>query len=150
MFPGKNNRGSKANLCSLIVLGDSIGFWYPHPTNFEGSVFRISPKHIWIESVDSTIQMWKNILQEVLTFAELLNYRVWGRDKDLEKYLERYSKNASRIPKRIQNELIQPCGEIIKENFLQDIKTPVLFSYSWRGIRDVKYATNVTCSQVCW
>ena len=54
-------------------------------------------------------------------FIELLNYRVRGGDKDLERHLESYSKNSSYIYKTIQNELIQCCGEIIKENLLQDI-----------------------------
>ena len=54
-------------------------------------------------------------------FIKFLNYRVRGRDKDLEKYLESYSKSASYISKTTQNEFIQCCGEIIKENFLQDI-----------------------------
>ena len=57
----------------------------------------------------------------VNNFIELLNYRVRGGDKDLERHLESYSKNSSYIYKTIQNELIQCCGEIIKENLLQDI-----------------------------
>ena len=66
--------------------------------------------------------MWKNILQEVLA---ILNYRVSGGDKYLEKHLESYSKNASYISKTTQNESIQCCGEIIKKNLLQDIKKPI-------------------------
>ena len=57
----------------------------------------------------------------VNNFIELLNYRVRGGDKDLERHLESYSKNSSYIYKTIQNELIQCCDEIIKENLLQDI-----------------------------
>ena len=57
----------------------------------------------------------------VNNFIELLNYRVRGGDKDLKRHLESYSKNSSYIYKTIQNELIQCCGEIIKENLLQDI-----------------------------
>ena len=55
-------------------------------------------------------------------FIELLNYKVRGRDKDLGKHLESYSKNASYISKTTQNELIECCGQIINENLLQDIK----------------------------
>ena len=57
----------------------------------------------------------------VNNFIELLNYGFRGGDIDLEKHLESYSKNSSYIYKTIQNELIQCCGEIIKENLLQDI-----------------------------
>ena len=61
-------------------------------------------------------------------FIELLIYRARGGDKDLEKHLESYYKNASYISKTTQNELSQCCGKIIKENLLQDIKKPILFS----------------------
>ena len=57
----------------------------------------------------------------VNNFIELLNYRVRDGDKDLEKHLESYSKNSAYRCKTIQNELIQCCGEIIKEKILQDI-----------------------------
>ena len=54
-------------------------------------------------------------------FFELLNYRVRSGDKDLEKHLESYSKNASWISKTTP-EWDQCCDEIINENLLQDIK----------------------------
>ena len=66
----------------------------------------------------------------VVNFIELLNYRTRGGDKDLGKHLESYSKNASYLSKTTQNELILRCGEIIKKSLLQDIKKPILFSYS--------------------
>ena len=68
--------------------------------------------------------------ESVGNVIEVLNYRVRGGDKDLEKHLESYSKDALYISKTTQNELIQCCSEIIKENLLQDIKKPILFSYS--------------------
>ena len=37
-----------------------------------------------LEMIHSTIQMWENILN----FIELLNHRVRGENKDLEKHLE--------------------------------------------------------------
>ena len=55
-------------------------------------------------------------------FIELLNYRVRDGDKDLEKHLESYSKNAFYISETTQNELIECCGQIIRENLLQNIK----------------------------
>ena len=55
-------------------------------------------------------------------FIELLNYRVRDGDKDLEKHLESYSKNASYISETTQTELIEWCGQIIRENLLQNIK----------------------------
>ena len=61
-------------------------------------------------------------------FIELLNYRVRGGDKDLGKHLESYSKNASYISKTTQNELIECCGQIIKESLLQDIKESQYYS----------------------
>ena len=60
--------------------------------------------------------------RSVGNFIELLNCRIRDGDKDQEKHLKSYSKNASYISKTIQNELIKCCGEIIKENLLQDIK----------------------------
>ena len=53
---------------------------------------------------------------------QLLNYRFRGGDKDLEKHHESYSKNASYLSKTTQNGLIECCGQIFKENLLQDIK----------------------------
>ena len=61
-------------------------------------------------------------------FIELLNYRVRDGDKDLEKHLESYSKNASYISKTTQNELIECCDQTIKENLLQDIKKGQYYS----------------------
>ena len=61
-------------------------------------------------------------------FIERLNYKVRGRDKDLGKHLESYSKNASYISKTTQNELIECCGQIIKESLLQDIKESQYYS----------------------
>ena len=61
-------------------------------------------------------------------FIEILNNRVIGEDKDLEKYLESYSKNASYISKTTQNELIESSGQIIKKNLLQDIKKSQYYS----------------------
>ena len=58
--------------------------------------------------------------ESVGNFIELLNYRVRGRDKDLEKHLESYSKNAFYLSKATQSELIECYGQIIKENI--DIK----------------------------
>ena len=58
--------------------------------------------------------------ESVGNFIELLNYRVRGRDKDLEKHLESYSKNAFYLSKTTQSELIECYGQIIKEN--NDIK----------------------------
>ena len=62
-------------------------------------------------------------------FIELLNYRVRGGDKDLEKHLESYSKNASYMLKTTQNNLIECCGQIIKENLSQDIKKSKYYSF---------------------
>ena len=61
-------------------------------------------------------------------FIELLNYRVRVGNKDLEKHLESFSKNSYYISKTTQNELIQCCGEIIKENLLQDIEKSQYYS----------------------
>ena len=58
--------------------------------------------------------------ESVGNFIELLNYRVRGRDKDLEKHLESYSKNAFYLSKATQSDLIECYGQIIKENI--DIK----------------------------
>ena len=71
----------------------------------------------------STIKMCENLdTGSDGNFIELLNYRARGGDKELKKHLESYSKNASNTSKTTLNELIQCCGENIKENLLQDIK----------------------------
>ena len=66
--------------------------------------------------------MGKYSTGRVGNFIEVLDYRVRCRDKDLEKHLESYSKNAPYILKTTQDGLIKWCGQIIKENLLQDTK----------------------------
>ena len=75
----------------------------------------------------------------IINFIELLNYRVRGGDKDLEKHLESYSKNASYISKTIQNELIECYGQIITENLLQDIKKSQYYSVIADEASDTSY-----------
>ena len=61
-------------------------------------------------------------------FIELLNYRVIGGDKYLGKHLKSYTKNSSYISKTTHNELIECCGQIIKENLVQDFKKSEYYS----------------------
>ena len=59
--------------------------------------------------------------ESVGNLIELLNCRDRDGDKDSERHLESYSKNASYISKTT-HELIQCNGKIIKKNPLQDTK----------------------------
>ena len=55
-------------------------------------------------------------------FVELLNYRVRGGDSVLENHLRTCSKKASYISKTSQNELINCCGNYIKDILVKEIK----------------------------
>ena len=61
-------------------------------------------------------------------FVEVLNYRVRGRDLVLENHLRTSSKNASYISKTSQNELINCCGNYIKDILVKEIKENRFFS----------------------
>ena len=63
-------------------------------------------------------------------FVELLNYRVRGGDSVLENHLRTCSKNASYISKTSQNELINCCGNYIKDILIKEIKENRFFSIS--------------------
>ena len=61
----------------------------------------------------------------VENFLGLLNYRVGGGDsafENQEKCNKNSSKNASYISKTFQNELINCCGNYIKDMLFQEIK----------------------------
>ena len=55
-------------------------------------------------------------------FVEVLNYRVRGGDSVLENHLRTCSKNASYISKISKNELINCCGNYIKDILVKKIK----------------------------
>ena len=61
-------------------------------------------------------------------FVEVLNYRVRGGDLVLENHLRTCSKNASYISKISQNELINCCGNYIKDTLVKEIKENRCFS----------------------
>ena len=61
-------------------------------------------------------------------FVEVLNYRVRGGDLVLENHLRTCSKNASCISKTSQNELINCCGNYIKDILVKEIKESRFFS----------------------
>ena len=61
-------------------------------------------------------------------FVEVLNYRVRGGDLVLENHLRTCSKNASYISKTSQNELINCCGNYIKDILVKEIKESRFFS----------------------
>ena len=61
-------------------------------------------------------------------FVEVLNYRVRGGDLVLESHLRTCSKNASYISKTSQNELINCCGNYIKDILVKEIKQNRFFS----------------------
>ena len=61
-------------------------------------------------------------------FVEVLNYRVRGGGLVLENHLRTCSKNASYISKTSQNELINCCGNYIKDILVKEIKENRFFS----------------------
>ena len=61
-------------------------------------------------------------------FVEVLNYRVRGGDLVLENHLRTCSKNASYISKISQNELINCCGNYIKDILVKEMKENRFFS----------------------
>ena len=61
-------------------------------------------------------------------FVEVLNYRVRGGDSVLENHLRTCSKNASYISETSQNELINCCGNYIKDILVKEIKENRFFS----------------------
>ena len=65
-------------------------------------------------------------------FLEVLNYRVGGGDsafENQEKCNKNSSKNASYISKSIQNELINCCGNNIKDILFLEIKDIYIYIY---------------------
>ena len=61
-------------------------------------------------------------------FVEVLNYRVRDGDLVLENHLRTCSKNARYISKTSQNELINCCGNYIKDILVKEIKENRFFS----------------------
>ena len=59
---------------------------------------------------------------------EVVNYRIRGGDSVLENHLRTCSKNASYISKTSQNELINCCGNYIKDILVKEIKENRFFS----------------------
>ena len=69
-------------------------------------------------------------------FVEVLNYRVRGGDLVLENHLRTCSKNASYTSKTSQNELINCCGNYIKDILVKEIKESRFFSVLADGASD--------------
>ena len=61
-------------------------------------------------------------------FVDVLNYRLRGSVSVLENHLRTCSKNASYICKISQNELINCCGNYIKDTLVKEIKENRFFS----------------------
>ena len=60
-------------------------------------------------------------------FKALLRYRALG-DKQLYEDIQNAPKNMMLISSGIQNQMIQACGEVIKESLLNDIKKAGIYS----------------------
>ena len=59
---------------------------------------------------------------------EVLNFRDRGGDSVLESHLRTCNKNASYISKTSQNELINCCGNYIKNILVKEVKENIIFS----------------------
>lgn len=55
-------------------------------------------------------------------FFDLLNLRIDSGDEKLKSHLDKCQKNAVYTSPTIQNEIIQLCGEVIKEKIIEDCK----------------------------
>ena len=58
-------------------------------------------------------------------------------NETLQKHLASHAKNASYISKTIQNELIEICGEIIREEILKEVKDAKWFAVMADETRDI-------------
>lgn len=55
-------------------------------------------------------------------FRSLLKYRIDGGDSTLEQHLSTTSKTATYISKTTQNELIEICGDYIRQGIIKEVK----------------------------
>lgn len=63
-------------------------------------------------------------------FQALLEFRIDAGDKVLEEHFKNANKNATYRSKTTQNELIEVCGDHIRDKLLKEIKEAVFFSIS--------------------
>lgn len=75
-------------------------------------------------------------VQSVGNFIELLNYRVRGGDKDLEKHMKNCAKNATYISKTSQNQIIECIGEYILDVILKEVRKAKYYSIIADEARD--------------
>lgn len=61
-------------------------------------------------------------------FFDLLNLRIDSGDKKLKDHLEKCRRNAVYTSPKIQNELIGLCGEVIRENVINDAKKAMAYA----------------------
>ncbi len=61
-------------------------------------------------------------------FLALLDFRVEAGDSELREYLTSAARNAVYISFRIQNELIQICGENIRDQIIEKLKLNKFYS----------------------
>lgn len=61
-------------------------------------------------------------------FHDLIRLRIESGDNELENHIEKGKRNAMYTSPHIQNEIIDICGGIIKENIIDDAKRAVAYS----------------------
>ena len=61
-------------------------------------------------------------------FTDMLHFRIESGDEVLKNHLECGPKNALYVSHQIQNELIQTCADILKEQIICDVKKASVFS----------------------
>lgn len=60
-------------------------------------------------------------------FQVLLDFRISGGDKILEKHFQTCPRNASYRSKTIQNQLIELCGDFLRGNIIEEVKNAKFF-----------------------
>lgn len=61
-------------------------------------------------------------------FRDILDMKICAGDEALKEHFEKGAKNASYLSPKIQNELINLCGEVIRQMLIDDIKNAYAYS----------------------
>lgn len=69
-------------------------------------------------------------------FQALLDFRIEAGDKKLEEHFKTASKNCTYRSKTTQNELIEVCGDHIRQKLIKEIRDSVFFSISADEVAD--------------
>ena len=77
-------------------------------------------------------------------FRELLKFRVMSGDVNLKEHLKEAKANATFISPNTQNQLIECCGEIVRQKTLAKIEIAKFYSISFDETTDLAHKLQVT------